>query len=58
MGQNEEDLKAAGVEFKVGKFPMSANSRAKTNGRAYCYIYCCVCEYMWFYIELPPIPCV
>ena len=43
MGQNEEDLKAAGVEFKVGKFPMSANSRAKTNGRAYTVTHTVVC---------------
>ena len=35
MGKSEEDLKDAGVEFRVGKFPMSANSRAKTNGM-YC----------------------
>ncbi|HNS85323.1 MAG TPA: dihydrolipoyl dehydrogenase, partial [Parvularculaceae bacterium] len=26
-----QDLKKAGVDFKVGKFPFSANSRAKTN---------------------------
>ncbi|KAH8088206.1 hypothetical protein HD553DRAFT_307628 [Filobasidium floriforme] len=31
VGKNEEELKAAGVKFKVGKFPFSANSRAKTN---------------------------
>ena len=31
VGQTEEDLKAAGVEYKVGEFPMIANSRAKTN---------------------------
>jgi dihydrolipoamide dehydrogenase len=30
IGKNEEDLKAAGVKYKVGKFPMAANSRAKT----------------------------
>lgn len=31
VGQNEAELKAAGVEYVVGKFPFSANSRAKTN---------------------------
>jgi dihydrolipoamide dehydrogenase len=31
VGKTEEDLKGAGVEYKTGKFPMLANSRAKTN---------------------------
>ncbi len=31
VGRTEEELKAAGVEYKVGKFPMMANSRARTN---------------------------
>jgi len=31
VGQNEEDLKKAGVKYRVGTFPFSANSRAKTN---------------------------
>ncbi|MDO9586806.1 MAG: dihydrolipoyl dehydrogenase [Brevundimonas sp.] len=31
VGQTEEQLKAAGVAYKVGKFPFSANSRAKVN---------------------------
>jgi len=31
VGKNEEDLKAEGVEYNVGTFPMSANSRAKCN---------------------------
>jgi dihydrolipoamide dehydrogenase len=31
VGLTEEDAKAAGPEVKVGKFPMMANSRAKTN---------------------------
>ncbi len=31
VGQTEEELKAAGVAYKVGKFPFSANSRAKIN---------------------------
>ncbi|KAG9427988.1 dihydrolipoyl dehydrogenase, mitochondrial [Apis mellifera carnica] len=31
VGKTEEDLKKEGVEYKVGKFPHLANSRAKTN---------------------------
>ncbi|MBP9233130.1 MAG: dihydrolipoyl dehydrogenase, partial [Hyphomonadaceae bacterium] len=31
VGKTEEELKAAGVAYKSGKFPFSANSRAKTN---------------------------
>jgi len=31
VGQTEEDLKKAGIQYKVGNFPFSANSRAKTN---------------------------
>src|SRR3546814_4207837 len=31
VGKTEDELKAAGVDYKVGKFPMMANSRAKTN---------------------------
>ena len=31
VGRSEEEAKAAGYEVKVGKFPMLANSRAKTN---------------------------
>jgi dihydrolipoamide dehydrogenase len=31
VGKTEEELKAAGVQYKVGKFPFLANSRAKTN---------------------------
>jgi dihydrolipoamide dehydrogenase len=31
VGRSEEDLREAGVDIKVGKFPMMANSRAKTN---------------------------
>lgn len=34
VGKNEEELKAAGVAYKVGKFPFTANSRAKTNADA------------------------
>jgi dihydrolipoamide dehydrogenase len=31
VGKTEEELKAASVAYKVGKFPFSANSRAKVN---------------------------
>ncbi|XP_055342728.1 dihydrolipoyl dehydrogenase, mitochondrial-like [Paramacrobiotus metropolitanus] len=34
VGKSEEQLKEAGVKYKVGKFPMAANSRAKTNNDA------------------------
>ncbi|HEY0281846.1 MAG TPA: dihydrolipoyl dehydrogenase, partial [Rhizomicrobium sp.] len=30
VGKSEEELKAAGIAYKVGKFPFSANARAKT----------------------------
>jgi dihydrolipoamide dehydrogenase len=30
VGKSEEDLKTAGVAYKVGKFPFTANARAKT----------------------------
>ncbi|NXD32571.1 DLDH protein, partial [Spelaeornis formosus] len=29
VGKNEEELKAAGVQYKIGKYPFAANSRAK-----------------------------
>lgn len=32
VGNTEDELIAAGIKFKVGKFPFSANSRAKCNG--------------------------
>ncbi len=32
VGRTEEDLKAAGIEYKAGKFPFQANSRARCNG--------------------------
>ena len=38
MGKSEEDLKNAGIEYRVGKFPMSANSRAKTNGMSHYHL--------------------
>jgi dihydrolipoamide dehydrogenase len=31
VGKGEEDLKAAGITYKVGKFPFTANGRAKVN---------------------------
>ncbi|PSR73270.1 hypothetical protein PHLCEN_2v10885 [Hermanssonia centrifuga] len=31
VGKTEQELKAAGVQYKTGKFPFAANSRAKTN---------------------------
>jgi dihydrolipoamide dehydrogenase len=32
VGQNEEELKAAGIAYTVGKFPFSANGRARAMG--------------------------
>ncbi|WP_374655320.1 dihydrolipoyl dehydrogenase [Dongia sp.] len=32
VGKTEEELKAAGIAYKVGKFPFMANSRAKAAG--------------------------
>ena len=31
VGKSEEDLKAAGIAYRVGKFPFTANGRAKVN---------------------------
>ena len=31
VGQTEEELKSNGIEYRVGSFPMKANSRARTN---------------------------
>ncbi|MGL4241533.1 MAG: dihydrolipoyl dehydrogenase, partial [Beijerinckiaceae bacterium] len=31
IGKTEEELKAAGVEYRVGKFPFTANGRARAN---------------------------
>lgn len=31
VGKSEEDLKSEGIDYKIGKFPFMANSRAKTN---------------------------
>jgi len=32
VGRGEEELKAAGIEYRVGKFPFSANGRARAMG--------------------------
>ena len=32
VGKSEEDLKAAGVAYAIGKFPFTANARARCNG--------------------------
>jgi len=32
VGKTEEELKAAGIAYKAGKFPFTANPRARTNG--------------------------
>jgi dihydrolipoamide dehydrogenase len=32
VGKTEEELKQAGIDYRIGKFPMMANSRARTNG--------------------------
>ena len=32
VGKTEEELKSAGVNYKAGKFPFMANSRARANG--------------------------
>lgn len=34
VGKTEEELKAAGVDYKIGKFPFTANARAKVNHEA------------------------
>jgi dihydrolipoamide dehydrogenase len=34
VGATEEDLRERGVEYKVGKFPFTANARAKVNDEA------------------------
>ena len=34
VGKTEEELKAAGTAYQVGKFPFMANSRARANGDA------------------------
>jgi dihydrolipoamide dehydrogenase len=34
VGKTEDELKNGGIEYKIGKFPFMANSRARTNGEA------------------------
>jgi dihydrolipoyl dehydrogenase len=34
VGKTEEELKKAGVDYKIGKFPFTANSRARANDDA------------------------
>src|SRR5205807_36363 len=31
IGKTEEELKAVGIDYKIGKFPFTANGRAKVN---------------------------
>jgi dihydrolipoamide dehydrogenase len=33
VGQTEEQLKTAGIEYRVGKFPFTANGRARAMGQ-------------------------
>jgi dihydrolipoamide dehydrogenase len=33
VGRSEEELKEAGIAYKIGKFPFTANGRAKANGQ-------------------------
>lgn len=40
VGKTEEDLKKEGINYKVGKFPFLANSRAKTNLEAEGFVKC------------------
>jgi dihydrolipoamide dehydrogenase len=32
VGRTEDELKAAGTAYKIGKFPFTANARARANG--------------------------
>jgi dihydrolipoamide dehydrogenase len=32
VGKTEEELRAAGISYRTGKFPFTANPRARTNG--------------------------
>jgi len=44
VGKSEEDLKAEGVEYKIGKFPFMANSRAKTNNETDGFVKVLACK--------------
>lgn len=54
VGKSEEQLKEEGVKYKLGKFPLAANSRAKTNGEWYHEIHSlwCVCLSICLYVFL------
>lgn len=38
VGRTQEELDAAGIDYRVGKFPFSANSRARTTGDTEGYV--------------------
>src|SRR5690606_37763526 len=38
VGKTEEELKAAGVAYNVGKFPFTANGRAKANKQTHGFV--------------------
>ncbi|XP_008557556.1 dihydrolipoyl dehydrogenase, mitochondrial [Microplitis demolitor] len=44
VGKTEEDLKKEGIDFKIGKFPFMANSRAKTNLETEGFVKVLACE--------------
>ncbi|CAO1436761.1 unnamed protein product [Diamesa tonsa] len=44
VGKSEEDLKKEGVEYKIGKFPFMANSRAKTNNETDGFVKVLACK--------------
>ena len=63
VGQPEEAIKEQGVEYRIGKFPYLANSRAKTNGRdlRVCLSVClcvCVCVFVCVSVCLSVCMCV
>lgn len=35
VGKTEQELKTQGIDYAIGKFPFSANSRARANGTSY-----------------------
>ncbi|MFT6220383.1 MAG: dihydrolipoamide dehydrogenase, partial [Rickettsiales bacterium] len=44
VGKTEEELKAAGIAYNVGKFPMMANSRARATGDAEGFVKLLACK--------------
>jgi dihydrolipoamide dehydrogenase len=38
VGKSEEDLKAAGIPYRAGRFPFTANARAKVNNTTEGYV--------------------